>query len=105
MSSIQTKEMVIEGIRQFDPGLPIDSKFNGTLLDPIVSGTPAHISDLFDLDPTRGYEGRYRLETIERLELEPVRCRTHVNWCRTLENCALPWTRKTPGHPLILVLV
>ena len=96
---------MIEGIRQFDPGLPIDGKFNGVLLGPVVLGIPARIRDLIDLDPTRGYGGKCRLDAIEYLELEPVRRRTHVDWCRTLGNCVPPWTRKAPRHTLVFALV
>lgn len=58
--------MWIEGIRQSDPRLSIDSKINGVLLSPIMLGIPAHIRRLFDFDPTRGCGRWYRLETIGR---------------------------------------
>lgn len=90
--------MTIKGIRQLDPRLPIDSKINRVLLDPVVLGIPAHIRWLLDLDPTREWAEWYLLGPIEHLSFEPVRY-GRTQFCRESPDIMFLLGR---GRPLIM---
>jgi len=62
----------VECIRQSDPRLPIDSKINGVLLNPVMLDIPTHITWLFDFDSLSGRGGWYRLETIKLLRIRTI---------------------------------
>jgi hypothetical protein len=64
ISPIEIGEVVIEGIRQFDPELAFDSKIDRVLLKPVVLSC-AHIRRLLDFDPIRGDRSLCRLVTIK----------------------------------------
>lgn len=70
ISPIWTRKVEIEGIRQSNPRLPIDSKIDRVLPNPVMLSISANIIRLFNFDSLGGCGRWCRLETIELLGIQ-----------------------------------